>query len=54
MTAIASFAVKGTKVLDLVLVCDLSDEDCFAVARLSSTAWAATDSFFSEWERWSP
>lgn len=50
-TAIASFAVKGTEDLDLIISCDLSDEDCFAIAMLSSTCCAAADSFFSSWER---
>lgn len=51
MTAIASFAVKGTEDLDLMMSCDLSDEDCFAIAMLSSTCCAAADSSFSSWER---
>ena len=50
-TAIASFAVKGMEVLDFMLLCDLSDEDCFAIAMLSSTCCAAADSSFSSWER---
>lgn len=50
-TAIASFAVKGTEDLDLMISCDLSDEDCFAIAMLSSTCCAAADSSFSSWER---
>lgn len=50
-TAIASFAVKGTEDLDLMMSCDLSDEDCFAIAMLSSTCCAAADSSFSSWER---
>ena len=50
-TAIANFAVKGTEDLDLIISCDLSDEDCFAIAMLSSTCCAAADSSFSSWER---
>lgn len=50
-TAIASFAVKGTEDLDLMISCDLSDEDCFAIAMLFSTCCAAADSSFSSWER---
>ena len=45
-----SFAVNGTEVFDLVVSCDLADEDCFAAARLSSTSWWATDFSFSLWE----
>ena len=47
-TAIASFAVKGTEDLDLMISCDLSDEDCFAIVMLSSTCCAAADSSFSD------
>lgn len=52
--AMQSFAVNGTEVFDLVVSCDLADEDCFAAARLSSTSWWATDFSFSLWERCSP
>ena len=50
-TAIESFAVKGTEDLDLIISCDLSDKDCFAIAMLSSTCCVAADSSFSSWER---
>ena len=49
-----SFAVKGTEVFDFSLLLDLSKEDCFAWAKVSSCSWASTDFSFSSWERCSP
>lgn len=37
--------------LSVVEDCDLSYEDCIALARLSASAWAAADSSFTSWER---
>jgi len=54
MTAIASFAVKGMEVLDLVLDCDLSYEDCIALARLSASLWYTEDFSSTVWERRNP
>ena len=47
----ASLAVKGTEVLDLVLTCDLSYEDCIALARLSASLWNTEDFSSTFWER---
>ena len=47
----ASFAVKGTEVLDFVLDCDLLYEDCIVLARLSASLWYIEDFSSTFWER---